>query len=838
MAVGGVLQASVRALKPQHPVTATATRRSPADSRRPYRRTPPPRHPLLDRQHLLGTLLLISPVPELWPHQREAVAATVGELTTSERVTLPMACGTGKTRIAGEVARLIVDPATGRVLFVAPLLELLAQTLREWRRVFGDDVLGRITAVCSDPEVVADHQPELEVERAIITSDPAVLARLLGSAGRATVACTYQSLGVITAAHRDHGLAPFDLAIADEAHRTAGLADRQWTAFHDNARIAARRRLYLTATRKIVTAGGDHTVSMDDTKVYGNAAFKLSFSRGRELGLLAGYQTLVSVVTDQQIRSAASTIRSRPEFLQVGDSALAPSMLATQIAVLRAARDHGIRKMLTFHNRVADARWFATTLPLTASLLAEGDRPAQVRADHVHGGQTLAQRRRVLSLLHADDDAFTLVSNARVLGEGIDAPAVDSVAFIDPRHSAIDTVQAVGRALRRGNHQGPKTAYILVPVHLGPGETPETALDSSAYASVWQVLRSLSAHDEEFAARLADLRRRLGSLNGRPLPSCNQLPDWLHISGVPVPPGFADAITVRAVRSSTETWEEFLGACAAYKAEHGNLLVPHLHVTANGFPLGHRMNYERKLYKDGTQPPARQAALEELGVVWDALDHQRQRVLDELRAFKTAHGHLSVPKDYITPGDYPFDLYRAACWLRARHAEGLLDADHVKALNDLGMVWENRRDATWSRFLADLDVYQRAHGHLDVPQSYQTPDPCPRALGQQVASARRRKITGTLSPQALRDLEAIGFIWNADKHRYQLYVRALEVFKAAHGHANPASDYVTPPPDSVPLGGWLSRQRGKARIGKLPADYVRQLTRLGVRLPATGPAKQ
>ncbi|WP_275901422.1 DEAD/DEAH box helicase family protein [Streptomyces sp. S1D4-20] len=188
--------------------------------------------------------MLITPVPELWPHQREAVAATVGALTTSERGTLPMACGTGKTRTAGEVARLVVDPATGRVLFVAPLLELLAQTLREWRRVFGDDVLGRITAVCSDPAVVADHRPELDAERAVVTSAPAELARLLASAGRATVACTYQSLGVITAAHRDHGLPPFDLAIADEAHRTAGLADGQWTAFHDNTRIAARRRLW------------------------------------------------------------------------------------------------------------------------------------------------------------------------------------------------------------------------------------------------------------------------------------------------------------------------------------------------------------------------------------------------------------------------------------------------------------------------------------------------------------------------------------------------------------------------------------------------------------------
>ncbi len=48
--------------------------------------------------------------------------------------------------------------------------------------------------------------------------------------------------------------AGFGLAIVDEAHRTAGDLGRPWAAIHDNARIPAGFRLYLTATPRIRAA--------------------------------------------------------------------------------------------------------------------------------------------------------------------------------------------------------------------------------------------------------------------------------------------------------------------------------------------------------------------------------------------------------------------------------------------------------------------------------------------------------------------------------------------------------------------------------------------------------
>ena len=73
------------------------------------------------------------------------------------------------------------------------------------------------------------------------------------------VFATYQSTAVIEAAQRDHGLPAFDLAIADEAHRTAGALipgedPSPFVRIHDNDAIHAHRRLYMTATPKVYAA--------------------------------------------------------------------------------------------------------------------------------------------------------------------------------------------------------------------------------------------------------------------------------------------------------------------------------------------------------------------------------------------------------------------------------------------------------------------------------------------------------------------------------------------------------------------------------------------------------
>lgn len=69
-----------------------------------------------------------------------------------------------------------------------------------------------------------------------------------------------------------------------------------------------------------------------------------------------------------------------------------------------------------------------------------------------------------------------VMSNARCLTEGIDVPTVDMVAFLTPKRSKVDIVQAVGRAMR--NAPGKTTGYILVPLYVDLTQGEREALGS------------------------------------------------------------------------------------------------------------------------------------------------------------------------------------------------------------------------------------------------------------------------------------------------------------------------------------------------------------------------
>jgi predicted helicase len=103
--------------------------------------------------------------------------------------------------------------------------------------------------------------------------------------------------------------------------------------------------------------------------------------------------------------------------------------------------------------------------------------------------------------------------SAKALTEGVDAPAVDTVVFVDPKSSVVDILQAVGRALRRDPANPAKRAHIVVPVAIGNHDNPERELDRSARESVWRVLKAMRAHDEILAAHIdaemAERGRRL-----------------------------------------------------------------------------------------------------------------------------------------------------------------------------------------------------------------------------------------------------------------------------------------------------------------------------------------
>ncbi|WP_331731906.1 Helicase associated domain protein (plasmid) [Streptomyces avidinii] len=629
----------------------------------------------------------------LRPHQEEAVEAIVRGLDIPPgkripeaglRATVVSACGTGKTFIAAAAALRLARH--GRVLVLLPTLDLLTQTVREWR-LAGHS--GPAVAVCS-----LEDDPQLwQLDVRTTTSAPQL--GLWHGRGQVTVYATYASLPVIAEAHEGaYGLPMdvFDLVIVDEAHRTSGSAGKAWADVHRQDVIPAMRRLYMTATPRVwmerpprsraqereearrlaeeterrereeAEAEGrvyvnrprwdrlprELACSMDDKRVFGPVVYELSLASAISRGLLAKYQIVVAELTDPVVTPARLNSEERYEEQLRGQR-----LAAMQTALLETMAAHGLQTTITFHHRTVEAEAFAAGLDRVARRLHAvdpGRHPERVWSGWLCGEHEGAHRQSVLADFGRRAGRAVL-SNCRVLGEGVDIRATDSVALIDPKGSAVDIVQAIGRALRQKPGEG-KMATLIVPVFLREDEKPEDMLSSNSYRPLIRVLAGLRAHDEkavemlaipqENQKRIVDPYRPVGRAPEEGEEESRLL---LRFAAPRDPALIAKWISYTVINTERQDWRRGAEAAYRYRQREGNLEVPYEHVETEGaFPLGRWLSDQRRSYRAGAMTGERAAELEELGIVWDTADAGFATNLGAARAYHELHGTLAAPR--------------------------------------------------------------------------------------------------------------------------------------------------------------------------------------------------
>ncbi|MEK7247379.1 MAG: DEAD/DEAH box helicase family protein, partial [Chloroflexota bacterium] len=369
------------------------------------------------------------------PHQAEAIAATVLGFQTSDRGQVIHACGTGKTLTA-----LWTKEALGshRTIVFCPSLSLVDQTLREWQAHKTSPFTSVV--VCSDLTIGgvdggADGASPLELAVPPTTDAARLHEALEAHADAIVVFATYQSSAVVAEALQGTTFR-FDLLVADEAHRTAGLAAGDFHRPLDEIQIGADRRLFLTATPRIYRprakpdADDDvvDMVSMDDIAQYGPCFHRLSFRQAIERDLLSDYRVVIFGVTPGEV---AEMIADRTFVTHDGLDVTEARELATHIALARTMREFGMRRTISFHSRVKGASAFAERFKRVVEWLPAIQRPdSAVWTATLSGEDSVHTRRQVLRRLkQGADGECGLVTNARCLSEGVDVPAIDGIVF-------------------------------------------------------------------------------------------------------------------------------------------------------------------------------------------------------------------------------------------------------------------------------------------------------------------------------------------------------------------------------------------------------------------------
>lgn len=471
-------------------------------------------------------------------YQESAIQSALNHFRENDRGQLIMAPGTGKTFTSLKIAEAMAKESKKEqytILYLVPSIQLLTQTLRGWNN--DTEMTMSSMAVTSDRNAsrgsVKQDESNITIKASDIgypatTSSKKVVENYLELMDRPkkellVVFGTYQSIDVLGEAQKD-GFPEFDLIIADEAHRTTGakaLGDEAsaFTKVHSNLNVKGAKRLYQTATPKLYGTEAKKKAeensiiisSMDDESVYGSVFYRLGFGDAISHDILTDYKLMVlavdETVVQKDMQKALADSENGLNIDDVGRIIGVWNGMIKRESFADKVSGEPMQRAIAFSRTIEDSKRLSTQFENVVNEYLNSDEGYSVNVRHVDGSMNALEKNEALDWLASDDipeDSARILSNVRFLTEGIDVPNLDAIIFLSPRKSQVDIVQAVGRIIRK--FEGKEYGYIILPIVVPAGETPETILDNNkTYDVIWQVLNALRSVDERFEATVNKL---------------------------------------------------------------------------------------------------------------------------------------------------------------------------------------------------------------------------------------------------------------------------------------------------------------------------------------------
>ncbi|MDE7211294.1 MAG: helicase associated domain-containing protein, partial [Lachnospiraceae bacterium] len=331
-------------------------------------------------------------------------------------------------------------------------------------------------------------------------------------------------------------------------------------------------------------------------------------------------------------------------------------------------------------------------------------------------------------------------------------------------------------------------------------------------------------------------------------------------------------------------WEQHFAAAERYYRAHGDLEVASYYVDVDGFLLGKWIIKQRRLWKEkrgmaelpdtkgghrysegkskNTLTEEQIARLSAIGMLWQGRSHTLwEKSYAAACEYYREHGNLEVPATFVTA-----DGCRLGRWIRGQRnayqnavqehelpkgsrkktRAQILDAERIKRLEQIGMVWES--EDSWEHRFALANKYYREHGNLNLPADYvedgiwlgrwlreqkarlraeavQEPgeekDICsPEKLESEICEQNRKSSGEFFTPQQREKLYSLGLKGAASQAElaWRRQYGEAEEFYREHGNLAIPKRYIGKSGKS--LGVWLQHQRTNRRSGQLTGEQV------------------
>ena len=139
--------------------------------------------------------------------------------------------------------------------------------------------------------------------------------------------------------------------------------------------MTATPRILSRQIKTVAEGRGIKVVSMDDPTVFGEVLHQLKFSQAIEEGLLSDYRVEIVGVDNPLIQGQIQN----SELLRTSNGVeLDAETLASHVALAKATKKYDLRRVISFHGRVAGAKRFAADHTEVLSWLRKADRPTTV----------------------------------------------------------------------------------------------------------------------------------------------------------------------------------------------------------------------------------------------------------------------------------------------------------------------------------------------------------------------------------------------------------------------------------------------------------------------------
>lgn len=503
----------------------------------------------------------VRPMPKIpRPHQEKAIKSATRHFIKNKarRGRLIMPCATGKSLTAFWIAHALDAKS---IIIAVPSLALIKQSLEDWTREFvahKEEPRPQWLVICSDESTAKLDKDEFVSDAHSMgiptTTNIEVISAFLTDhqIGRKVIFTTYQSSDKLAQAAKSCKFT-FDLAILDEAHKTVGVKSKTFATLLSDKNISISKRMFMTATERVMRGSNDEVYSMDDEAIYGGLFHQLTFKEAihSEPPIICDYKVLTITVTNDEIKQLIAKnklLTDQGEKLEEQEA----QSLASAIALRKATQKYGIKHAISFHRSIKSADDFAK---LNSTLNSGSLDEILLSSSHISSKKSAGERARLLNdFAH---EQLALMTNARCLTEGVDVPAIDCVLFADPKQSIVNIVQASGRALRP--FAGKECGYIMLPLIVPDGVNFDEFTDSTPFKAVARIISALSTQDEGIAEEFRITASGKESENERKIIFEGTVPVGMKLDLL----SFADKINAKIwERVSKLNWMPFIEARA------------------------------------------------------------------------------------------------------------------------------------------------------------------------------------------------------------------------------------------------------------------------------------